>query len=71
MAWKATSLRMPEELKTIVDEQAARLGLSQAEYLRSAVYTFAAWHEALDAVETGASIEDLRDPVVAARLLGR
>jgi predicted transcriptional regulator len=71
MAWKATSLRMPEELKALVDEQAARLGLTQAEYAREALLVYTAWHRALDAVEAGADVEDLRDPAVVARFLGR
>lgn len=71
MAWRATSLRMPEELKALADAQAARLGITQAEYAREALLVYTAWQRALDAVESGISVEDLRDPVVAARFLGR
>lgn len=70
MAWTRLNTRMPDELKHAVEAQAARLGISQADYVREALIAYTAWHRALDAVEDGEPVEDLRDPAVVARLLG-
>ena len=63
--------RMHDDLKRAVDEEAARLGITQAEFVRAALVAHLAWHQALDAVESGVAVEDLRDPAVVARFLGR
>lgn len=68
--WARTAVRMPEELHAVVARQAARLGITQSEYVRQALIAYAAWHQALDAVDDGASTDDLRDPAVIARYLG-
>lgn len=62
--------RMPEELEQAVSAEAARLGITKAEYVRSALFAFTAWHRALDAVDDGTAVEDLRDPATIGRILG-
>lgn len=71
MAWTRINIRMPVSLKGAMESQAARLGMSQADYVREALVAYTAWHRALDAVEEGVPVDDLRDPAVVARLLGR
>lgn len=63
-------VRLPDQLKTAVTEEAARLGITQSEFMREAPAVYVAWHRALDAVDDGASTRELRDPTVVARLLG-
>ena len=63
-------VRLPDQLKTAVTEEANRLGITQSEFMREALAVYVAWHRALDAVDDGASTSELRDPQVVARLLG-
>jgi hypothetical protein len=63
--------RMHDDLKRAVATEATRLGVTQSEFVRAALVAHLAWHQALDTVEDGARVEDLRDPAVVARLLGR
>lgn len=69
--WSRIQTRMPDELHRAVVKQAARLGINQSEYVREALVAYTAWHQALDAVDDGNTTEDLRDPVVVARVLGQ
>lgn len=69
--WTRIYTRMPDELKRLVDEQVRRRGITQSEFVREALIIALGWHGALDAVEDGHHTDDLRDPVVIARLLGR
>lgn len=61
---------MPQELRDAVARDAKRLGIDQSEYVRAALVAHVAWHQALDAVDTGASTDDMRDPAIIARYLG-
>jgi predicted transcriptional regulator len=65
-------VRLHDELRKLVDEQAARLGLTKSAFVREALVAYLAWHQALDAAEdhTGQDLGDLRDPATIARLLG-
>jgi hypothetical protein len=63
--------RMSDSLKLAVDAQAKRLGITTAEFTREALAAHVVWHQALDAVEQGHKIENLRDPAYVAGLLGR
>lgn len=68
--WSRIQTRMPAHLQQAVARDAARLGISQSEYVRAALVAHLAWHAALDAVENEHSTDDLRDPQTIARLLG-
>lgn len=68
--WTRIDVRLPAPLRDLTVATAARLGLKQSEYVREALVAYAAWHAALDAIDSGNTPEDLRDPKVIARLLG-
>lgn len=69
MAWDRINVRVPPQLRRLVSQQAARLGMRQSEYVREALAVYTGWHHALDAIDEGHTTRELRDPETIARLL--
>lgn len=62
-------VRVGDDLRLLLRNEAARVGMSDSQFVREAIIAYAAWRRGIESREVDPDV-DLLDPAVVARLLG-